>query len=159
MARPSSVYIETTIVSYLAARSSRDLRVAAHQEITLDWWTRRRHQFKLYVSQLVVDEAERGDPVVATRRVGQLAGIPKLALTRGALVLAQRFVSQSAIPREASEDALHIAIAAVHGVDYLLTWNCRHIANATIRTRIQELSLDSGYEAPVICTPEELLED
>lgn len=153
------VYLETTVISYLTARPSRNLRVVAHQEITADWWIRRRIRFELYVSRLVIDEASAGDVEAAAKRLVTLNGIPRLELTEAAATLAEQLVLGAAIPREAIEDALHVAVAAVHGMDYLLTWNCRHIANAAIRNRIADVCASSGFEAPVICTPEELLED
>ena len=154
-----SVYLETTVISYLTGRPSRNLRVVAHQEITVDWWTRRRMRFELYVSRLVIAEAAAGDVEAAAQRLLTLNDIPRLELTESASVLAANLVTQGAIPREATEDALHVAVAAAHGMDYLLTWNCRHIANAAMRNRIADVCAASGFEAPVICTPEELLED
>ena len=159
MAGAAKLYLETTVISYLTARPSRNLRVVAHQEITADWWARRRVRFDLYVSRLVVDEASAGDVEAAARRLATLDGIPRLELTESVSMLAARLVAEAAIPREAIEDALHVAVAAAHGMDYLLTWNCRHIANATMRNRIADICAASGVEAPVICTPEELLED
>ena len=159
MARRPRVYLETTVISYLTARPSRNLRVMAHQEITVDWWSRRRMSFELYVSRLVVDEASAGDAEAAARRLSTLEAIPRLELTEPVSALAAQLVAQAGIPREAVEDAVHVAIAAAHGMDYLLTWNCRHIANAAMRNRIEDVCASSGFEAPVICTPEELLED
>lgn len=159
MSEKFKVYVETTVVSYLAARPSRNLRVAAHQEITADWWARRRATFDLYVSQFVLDEAAAGDAGAALQRISILREIPKLELTPEVLQLAAELVADAAIPQEAGQDALHVAVATVHGMHYLLTWNCRHIANASMRNRIIETCARSGYEAPVICTPEELLED
>jgi hypothetical protein len=153
------LYIETTVVSYLAAHPSRDLRVAAHQQVTSEWWTRKRDDFDLFVSQLVVKEASAGDADAAVRRLAYLDGVPLLDLNEQSLALAQRLLTEAVIPAEAEQDALHIAVAAVHGMDYLLTWNCRHIANATMRGRIDATCINAGYDAPVICTPEELLED
>ena len=153
------VYLETTVISYLTARPSRNLRVVAHQEITADWWTRRRMRFDLYISRLVIDEASAGDVEAAAGRLVTLEGIPRLEFTESASILAANLVAEAAIPREAIEDALHVAVAAAHGMDYLLTWNCRHIANATMRNRIADVCAASGFDAPVICTPEELLED
>jgi predicted nucleic acid-binding protein len=155
----SRVYIETTVVSYLTARPSRDLRVAAHQDITLEWWARRRGAFDVYVSRLVLEEASRGSDEPARRRVEAIAGIPRLELTEPALALAQRLIEGKVVPRGAAEDALHVAVATVHGMDYLLSWNCRHIANAAIRNQIVSLCDGEGFVAPVICTPEEILEE
>ena len=109
--------------------------------------------------RLVIDEASAGDVEAAARRQITLNGIPRLELTESASILAANPVTEGAIPREAIEDALHVAVAAAHGMDYLLTWNCRHIANAAMRNRIADVCASSGFEAPVICTPEELLED
>ena len=159
MSGRTKVYLETSVISYLTARPSRNLRVVAHQEITADWWTRRRLRFDLYVSRLVIDEASAGDAEAAAQRLVTLHGIPRLELTEAAAILADDLVTGAAIPREAIEDALHVAVAAAHGMDYLLTWNCRHIANAAMRNRIADICASSGVEAPVICTPEELLED
>lgn len=159
MPRLPSVYLETSVISYLTGRPSRNLRVVAHQEITVDWWARRRTRFELYVSRLVIDEAAAGDAEAAARRLATLNDIPRLEMTESASILAANLVAEAAIPREAIEDALHVAVAAAHGMDYLLTWNCRHIANATMRNRIADVCAASGFEAPVICTPEELLED
>jgi len=159
MASHGRVYLETTVISYLAARPSRDLRVAAHQQATSEWWTRKRQEFDLFVSQIVVEEVAAGDPDAAALRLRYVEGINLLNLTEAGLALAEKLLADGSVPMEAEEDALHIAVAAVHGMDYLLTWNCRHIANATMRSRIEATCSDAGYGAPVICTPEELLED
>ncbi len=159
MAERPSVYLETTVVSYLAARPSRDLRVAAHQQITEEWWTTRASAFELFISQLVVEEASAGDAEAAARRAGILGDLARLDLSDVCLELAEQLVADGAVPETAAEDALHVAVAAVHGMHYLMTWNCRHIANAATRSRIESTCATAGYEAPVICTPEELLEE
>jgi hypothetical protein len=159
MAPRGRIYLETTVVSYLAARPSRDLRVAAHQQATSEWWTRRRGDFDLFASQLVVEEASAGDEEAASRRLEYLKDVPLLDLTDQSLALAEKLLTDAVVPTEAEQDALHIAVAAVHGMDYLLTWNCRHIANATMRGQIERACVEVGCDAPVICTPEELLED
>ena len=151
------VYIETTIPSYLAARPSRDLLTAAHQQLTHDWWESRGPAFGLYVSEPVLEEAAAGDAVVAKKRLEFLAGIPVLALTGGILELAENLVTEGAIPRKAAGDALHIAIATAYACEYLLTWNCRHIANAEILRKARLVVSRQGYELPGICTPEELM--
>jgi hypothetical protein len=155
----SSVYIETTIVSYLTARPSRDLVQRAHQQLTRRWWRTRRSQFDLYVSPLVIQEAAVGDPLRARRRLAALKAVPVLDATSDAMELAEALAQAGAVPTEAVVDATHIAIATVHGMAYLLTWNCAHIANATMRTRIETVCRNEGYEPPVLCTPEELMED
>lgn len=153
----TSVYLETTIVSYLAARPSRDIVIAAHQQITRDWFDR-RNRFELFVSQAVVEEAGRGDAAVAARRTGLLSGIPVLELGAEVHELADRLLVVRAVPPKAMIDAVHIAVAAANRMDYLLTWNCTHIANAAIRGKIDRACRDAGLQAPVICTPEELME-
>ena len=153
----SKVYIETTIVSYLTARPSRDLIVVAHQQLTREWWEQRRTAFELFVSPLVLDETGAGDPQMAEVRLTELAEIPVLALTEDALALAEDLVENGPLPKNASEDALHIAIATVYGIDYLLTWNCRHMANAQMRQAVASRCASRSYEAPIICTPEELM--
>jgi len=153
-----SVYIETSIISYLAARPSRDLVTAAHQQLTSDWWSSRRAAFGLYISVLVVQEAGEGDAEAAQRRLSLLAGIPVIAASAEALEFAKALVSNRIVPPAADTDALHIAIAATSGMEYLLTWNCRHIANAQIRARVEAFARQRGIEPPILCTPEELME-
>ena len=151
------VYIETSVISYLTARPSRDLITAAHQQLTIDWWEDRRTDFDLYVSQLVVREANAGDEDAAKRRLDVIEQIPLLELNEEALNLAHSLVADGPLPKKASEDALHIAVAAVHGMDFLLTWNRKHIANAEMCNLITEVCRSQGYEPPITCTPEELL--
>lgn len=152
----SKVYIETTIISYLTARPSRDLIIAAHQQLTQDWWQNGSVRFDLYASQLVVQESSAGEAAMAAKRLEILKELPLLALTQAAVALGKLLVERGPIPSKAAVDALHIAIATVHGLDYLLTWNCRHIANAEMQTAISLVCRAAGYEPPVICTPEEL---
>lgn len=152
-----SVYIETTFISYLTAKSSRDLVIAAHQQITKDWWVERRSSFALYISELVVREVSSGDVEAAAERLNIIEDIPLLELNEDTLHLANILIEKGPIPYKAGADALHIAIAAVHGVDFLLTWNCRHIANAEMRKEIDALCSDQGYAVPVISTPEEFM--
>jgi hypothetical protein len=153
------LYIETSVISYLTGRPSRDMVIAAHQELTRQWWEDRSSAFDLLVSELVREEATRGDVEAARQRMETVEGIRILAITDAAVSLAQSLISTGPIPRESAADALHIAIAAVNGVDFLLTWNCKHLANAAHRKRIEALVEGAGYGCPVICTPEELMED
>lgn len=150
-------YLETTILSYLSARPSRDLIVAGHQQITREWWDRRRNEFSLFISQFVADEAGQGDPEAVRRRMGMVAGLRMLEITHEVGDLAAAVLRAGVIPRESATDAAHIAVAALHGMDFLLTWNCAHIANAKIITRLRALCEARGLRCPVICTPEELL--
>jgi hypothetical protein len=153
------VYVETTVPSYLTAWSSRDLVRAAHQQIIREWWDQRRARFDLFISQVVLGECQSGDPTAAAERLEVLQDLPLLEQTEEATKLAQALLEQVPLPEWAAVDALHIALAAVHGMDYLLTWNCTHIANATLREPIESVCRASGYEPPTICTPEELLSE
>ncbi len=151
------VYLETTIISYLTAKPSRDLIIAAHQELTHEWWEKRRKYFDLFVSQLVIQEASAGDKDAAKKRLSVLASIPLLELNENVTSLAGDLIKEKALPKKAVEDALHIAIAITHGVDYILTWNCKHIANAEKQHSITTTCHKKDFEAPIICTPEELM--
>lgn len=153
----SKVYLETTVISYLAAAPSRDIVQAAHQQITREWWERRK-AFDLFVSQAVITEVGRGNPDAAARRLAALDNVAVLEITEDASRLAEALIGQHALPAKAAVDALHIAVAVVMGMDYVLTWNCTHIANAAIRPKIEDGCRKLGYEPPVICTPEELME-
>ena len=152
------VYLETTIPSYLTARPSRDLVTAAHQQITREWWDTRSHAFDLFVSQMVIDEVSAGDPDAAARRLEVLASLSLLDPRTEGADLAQALIEQGPLPIGAAADALHIAIAVVNGMDYLLTWNCTHIANAVLRSQIETVCRSKGFAVPIICTPDELLE-
>jgi hypothetical protein len=151
------VYVETTIVSYLAASPSRDIVVAAHQQITRDWWDR-RDRFEVLISQAVLDEASRGDTDAAARRIAFLAEIPVLTISDDVVEFAGALLETRVVPAKAQSDALHIAVAAVNAIEYLMTWNCTHIANAAIRGKIERACRAAGLQPPIICTPEELRE-
>jgi hypothetical protein len=153
-----NIYIETTVPSYLAAWPSRDLVTAAHQQITHNWWRTRRQDFNLFISQSVLDEATSGDPDAAKRRFEILENLPLLEINDEVGEFAQALLEFVPLPPKAAPDALHIAVAVVNGMDYLLTWNCTHIANAALRAKIEEACRRNGYEPITICTPEELLE-
>lgn len=155
----SRVYLETTVINYLTARPSRDLIVAANQQITHDWWQLRRLQFDLFISEVVVKEAGSGDSSAARQRLAKIEDVPLLTLTTHAITLAETLVRELPLPERAITDAVHVAIAATHGMDYLLTWNCRHLANAALRGKIDDVCRSLGYEPPVICTPQELMEE
>ena len=154
-----SVYIETTIPSYLTAWRSPELIMAANQETTRSWWDVSRPHFELFISQVVLEEASAGDEEAAKRRLSIIEGLPELDVSVEAEELATLLLAQSALPEKAKTDALHIAVATVHGIEYLLTWNCKHIANAVMRPKIEETCKTAGYEPPVICTPLELMEE
>lgn len=152
-----SVYLETTFVSYLVARPSGDLLVAAHQKTTQDWWATRRDQFTCRVSQTVIDEASAGDPNEAQKRLAVLATLTALDVTPEVGTLAQAILAGGVLPPSAARDAVHVSVAAIHVVDYLLTWNCRHLANAQIMRRIESVCKEHGHRMPIICTPEALM--
>ena len=152
------IYVETTVISYLTALPSTDLIMAAHQQITRDWW-KRRQRFDLFISQAVLREVAAGNTEAATLRLAAVDGIPVLTIGTDTLGLAERFLFRKVMPTKAEEDAVHIAVAVVNGMDFLVTWNCAHIANAAIRGKIEETCRDVGFEPPTICTPEELLEE
>jgi hypothetical protein len=154
-----TVYLETTFISYLVALPSRDLVVAAHQQITSDWWANRRHNYHCYISGLVVDEASAGDENEIRKRLTVTAELKLLDLTEDVKSLTKIILDNGVIPQKSVRDAAHIAVATVHEVNYLLTWNCKHIANAHILRKIEKICNATGYKMPIICTPEELMED
>jgi hypothetical protein len=151
------LYLETTIPSYLTSWPSRDLIIAGHQQITREWWKKRKREFDLYISQFVVDEVKVGSDEAARERLKAISGLPLLDITKEVESLAIRILASGVVPVKASTDAAHIAIATVHGIDYLMTWNCVHLANATITKTVARICRQEGFECPVICTPEELL--
>lgn len=157
MAVKATVYVETSIISYLTARPSKDVVIAAHQKLTRAWWKDRRHAFDLYTSDLVIDEATQGDAKAATARSKALAEIARLEATADVAILARRLLDSGSLPAKAAADAVHIAVATCHGIDYLLTWNCKHIANAELRTRIEAVCQRAGFDPPILTTPEELM--
>jgi len=152
-----SVYLETTLISYLCSRPSRDLLVAAHQQVTSDWWTSRREAFDCFISQIVIDEVSAGDPDEARKRMEIINMFPVLEVTEEALLLAKAILSSEAIPPRAVREAAHVSVAAVHDVNYLLTWNCTHLANAQVIRRLSVVCNREGFHMPIICTPEELM--
>ncbi|HTU88625.1 MAG TPA: type II toxin-antitoxin system VapC family toxin [Gemmataceae bacterium] len=153
-----TVYLETTIIGYLAMRVSSLLRVAANQQTTREWWDNHRQRFALFVSRFVIDECSKGDPIAVQERSVYLEGIPLLQITEEVNALAESLVIDVPLPEKATMDALHISVATINKLQYLLTWNCKHIANPSLRLRIERLCRERGYEPPVICTPQELLE-
>ena len=149
----AKVYIETSIVSYLTARPSSSLIAAAWQKETVDWWETQKDRFDLYISEVVVEEAGRGDESAASRRLRALEHIEVLQIERKSVDLAKALIEQGALPRKALDDAFHLAVAAVNGIDFLLTWNCRHIDNAEMKPKIRRVIESQGYQCPEIATP------
>ena len=150
------IYIETSVVSYYIGQPNRDIVIAARQQVTHEWWEESRYQFDLYISALVLEEAKGGDPIAAEKRLDALSGIPVLGISKEAENFATALVKSGPIPESYSEDALHIALATINGMDYLLTWNFHHINNARLKRDIARIAEENGYECPVICSPEEL---
>ena len=153
-----SIYLESSVVSYLAARPSRDLVVAGNQQVTRDWWETRRGECELFNSEIVIAECAVGDPTAASEREVFLAGLPVLATTDEAEALAAALLSAMALPQKAALDALHIGVTAVNGIDILLTWNCAHIANPFMQPQIIAACVEFGVIPPTICTPLQLVE-
>ena len=153
------VYLETTIPSYLTSRKSENVLVLANQLITDEWWSERRLHYELYISEFVLIEAALGDPAMAKRRLAFLDGISKLETTNQVLELGNDLITEGALPKKAEIDAFHIAVASVHRITYLLTWNCTHLANAAMRTNIETVCKNHKFQPPIICTPFELMED
>lgn len=156
----ATVYVETSIIGYLTARSRESLIFQARQELTRRWWNSSRDRYDLLVSQLVLDEAAAGDPEAAKERLRLLAGIPLLASSDARIdSLAEGLLSAHLLPDRARSDAQHVAIATVHRVEYLLTWNCKHIANAATLPGVYRFLTQRGYTSPLIVTPEEFSGD
>ncbi len=148
-----SVYVETSIVSYLTGRPSRDVIVAGRQALTIEWWESCRERFDLFVSALVVSEAGDGDPIAVQRRLTAIEGIPAVPVTDEALSLARTMIADGPMPQEYPEDALHIAVCALNGIDFLVTWNCTHLANASLRRQVERFLDRVGYVCPVNLYP------
>ena len=145
------------MISYLTSRPSRDVVAAGHQQLSQAWWELRRADFELVASQLVLNEARLGDPEMSQKRLAILEGVTLLEVTDTANELAATIVREGLLPQTSFADALHLATAAVHEVEYLLTWNCAHIANAEILPRVGVICERFGLTLPFVCTPEELL--
>jgi hypothetical protein len=153
------VYIETSVISYLTARPSNDIRAMANQNVTIEWWETQRSNYDIFISEFVVAEASLGHPDAINRRLAIIADITELQATEEVRVLGQELIRRHALPANAEIDAYHVAIATVNGIEYLLTWNCTHIANAHTRPKIETTCRALGYEPPIICTPQELTKE
>lgn len=151
------VYLETSIISYLVAKANRNIIILAQQEITKEWWEQCRFDFNLCISELVIEEAKKGDTTASEKRMCIIKDLSILTTSHEAIALAKAFLSTGGLPQKASVDALHIAIATVHCVDFLLTWNCTHIANAQIQKTLRQVAKCNQYDFPTICTPNELM--
>lgn len=154
----AKVYLETSVVSYLVGRRGGDVIQVAHQQMTATWWAT-RGRYSLFVSDLVLQEAAAGDAAAAKRRMTKLERLPILHISEETIQLATEVMRATRLPKKANADALHIALASAHGMDYLVSWNCRHIANVLLRGKIEAACRSAGFEPPAICTPEEMLGD
>lgn len=152
-----TVYIETSVVSYLTARPTGDLVAAAWQKVTVDWWETERSRFDLRASSVTIEEAGKGDREARARRLAALSDILLLPIAEAAVELSSGLIAGRALPARAENDALHVAVAAVHGVDYLLTWNFRHLDNAETKPVMRRVCAEYGHAVPEICTPHELM--
>lgn len=152
-----SVYMESTIPSYYSARSGRDIISLARQEITRIWWENHREEYDVYISQLVFEECSQGNTDYSEKRINLLKEFPVLSLNDDVVSLAEKIIARKVIPAKAADDATHIAVACVYEIDFLLTWNFKHIANAHIIKQLREIVEREGYLFPVIATPEELI--
>ncbi len=150
------VYIESSVISYITAKPSRDLIVLARQALTIEWWESKRNKYEIYISELVLQEIASGDPVAAQKRLDVVSDVQNLEITLAAKELANILISEGAVPKNSLEDALHISTVAVQGVEYLLTWNFKHINNASTRSKITHVIENFGYISPILCSPEEL---
>ncbi len=151
------VYIETSIPSYLTARPSNDIRAMANQNATIEWWESHRFSFDLFISEFVIAEVKLGNPEAAQRRLAAITDLPELSFTEDVKTLANALLTEGPIPEKSEIDAYHISVATINGMEYLLTWNCTHIANAVLRPKIEAICKDCGFEPPIICTPQELM--
>ena len=155
----SKVYIETSVVSYLTSRPSRDLIIAGHQQITQEWWSKQILRLDPYVSEIVLEEISRGDTAAAQSRLNAVEGFQSLAVTPEVFKLAREYYAALQLSDKARLDAIHLALAVQHGMDFLVSWNFIHIAGARPRSIIQTVNYNKGIKTPIICTPEELLEE
>ena len=156
--RKPEVYIETTVISYLAARPSRDVIIAARQRVTQEFWYEHRDRFELVISPTIISEIRRGNTEAAQHRLNLVLDITRLPMSGAISNLTENLLNTGAVPRSAESDATHIAIAAIHDIEYLATWNYKHIVNVHKRQHIEQVCRDSGFRPAIICTPAELIE-
>ena len=153
-----TIYIETTVISYLTSRPSRDLIIAAHQQITHEWWDVALPYFEAFVSPIVLDEISRGDEQAANLRLERVSSFPVLEIIPEVLNLAESYFSAIEIPEKARADSYHLALATWHGMDFVVSWNCVHIVNGRVKKIIEEINSTFEIRTPIVCTPEELME-
>jgi hypothetical protein len=153
-----SVYLESSVVSYYANEISSDLKVAGEQRITREWWAKVLPSVDAYVSDYVLEEIQKGNPTEAAARKKAAQPFPLLPERAETHRLARAYIKKLALPKDGEIDAYHLAVAAVHEVDFLLSWNCKHIANAFKYPLIRRINISQGWRSPTICTPRELME-
>lgn len=154
-----SMYLETTVVSYYTSKPSRDIITIAHQKITRQWWPMAMKRFNVFISEVVIEEARLGDREAAKRRLEELKNFPHLELNNKVEKMAQVYMERLEVPEKSFRDAAHLAVAAVHNIDYLVTWNCAHIANGEVIKKLMKINKSFDMYTPIICTPEELMEE
>lgn len=154
-----SVYLETSVISYHTSKMSRDLIIAAHQQITSEWWAKWISNYHIFISDTVIQEISRGDPEAAKQRLKETSKFKRLEINSNIIDLAKTYISRIPLPKKASLDALHLALATSHGIDFLVTWNCKHIANGNVVFAFRKINEEYGFNSPIVCTPEELSED
>lgn len=152
------VYIETSVISYLTAKPSRDIIVAGHQQITTEWWHKAKNKFDCYISQIVIAEIGQGDKSASSNRLKAVQQIPELGYNLEIENLAIQYLKLLNIPEKAKLDAFHLAFAVIYKIDFLLSWNCKHIANAMVNYKIKDFNYSKSLFVPFLCTPQELLE-
>ena len=153
-----TVYIETSVISYLTSRPNRDLIVAAHQQITQEWW-KQLHLFEPFISEVVYNEISCGDSNAAEKRINAVRNFDYLTINPDVLELAKEYYDAINLSEKAQLDSVHLALAVHHGIDYLVSWNLIHISGARPRKIVEQVNYSNGIRTPIICTPEELLED
>lgn len=151
------IYIETSVISFLTARQSKDVVLAGHQASTHIFWSRKK-DFELFISDMVIQECEKGDADCAQSRIQAITGLPVLSVDKEVEHLASELINKGAIPKKSLEDAVHIAVASVSAIDFIVTWNFKHINNPFMKQQIRNVIVNQGYAMPEICSPDELLE-
>lgn len=155
----STVYVETTIPSYLVAGPSRNVVVAGHQQTTHEWWRTAAERFDLLISELVYQELSGGEAVLAAKRLVAVGELPILGSNAEVDNLVRAYGLELGLVGKARGDIPHFAFCVAYEIDYLVTWNCAHIANAIVVRKLREINMRLGLWVPIICTPEELMGD
>ena len=158
MTKKPTVYVETTVIGHLVGRMLADPVVAGRQTVTRQWWPMAIIKYRFFVSKVVADECAAGDPDAAKERLDILDSLEFIATSPAVDALAHKLIERSAVPKSEPRDAIHISLAAVNGLEYLVSWNFKHIVNPTTRVAIERVCRGAGFVPPIICTPDELME-